>query len=223
MRSQLSTTLWAAMETPAEQLKKARIARGYASAREAARSHGWNEVTYIAHENGTRGLRVSAARRYAVAYGVSVAELMGIQGHEPTPITSGVSVIGEAAVGLWRDPALQMTDDQTLPVPDGDERPRFAVRIADTSVNKLLMPGEFAVCEPIDAERVQPGHIVVIRRRRDGLDELSVRRVSARDGERIRVAGYSTDNRYNGLTDVDVGPDAVLLGRVIGKYAPFGT
>ena len=63
------------MRTPAQRLKETRIAAGIPSAAEAARRIGMAEQTYLAHENGWRGLGRSAPR-YARFYGISLSWLL---------------------------------------------------------------------------------------------------------------------------------------------------
>lgn len=209
------------METPSERLRRARVAKGFASAREAARHFGWNEVTYITHENGTRGLRVATARVYSKAFGVPVSELVGIPSAEPVPVGVGIRVIGEAAIGIWRDAALQNPAEKWLSVPDAHPIDRFAVRIIDQSIDKVIAKDEYAVCEPATLDDIEPGQMVVLRRYRQGLTEISVRRVSEISGKTIRATGHSTDNRYAAIVDVAIGSEAAVVGRVIAKYAEF--
>ncbi len=70
-------------KTPAERLIQARKAKGYESATAAAEAHGWKEPTYLAHENGTRGIGRKVGE-YAKAYGVSVGWLLNGEGLPPT-------------------------------------------------------------------------------------------------------------------------------------------
>lgn len=64
------------MEEPFQRLQKARREAGFDAPTEAARAFGWNTVTYMAHENGTRGLRPEVAERYARAYHVPAEWLL---------------------------------------------------------------------------------------------------------------------------------------------------
>src|SRR5262249_14443249 len=64
-----SSTMSFIMETPANRLKKARQEAGYATATDAAHAMGMKPPTYLGHENGTTGLRRTAAIRYAKFYG----------------------------------------------------------------------------------------------------------------------------------------------------------
>ena len=61
---------------PHRRLKEARLGAGHRSAAAFARANGFNPVTYRAHESGTRGLSVEAARAYAAALGVSASWLL---------------------------------------------------------------------------------------------------------------------------------------------------
>ena len=49
------------MSTPAERLRRAREAAGYATAAEGAARSGVKYYTYVQHENGTRGIPVDRA------------------------------------------------------------------------------------------------------------------------------------------------------------------
>lgn len=59
------------MDTSAERLRAARKEKGFESAAEAARNFHWSVSTYSGHENGNRGLKQTAAQKYAKAFGVS--------------------------------------------------------------------------------------------------------------------------------------------------------
>lgn len=54
-----------------ERLKAARQDAGYASAAAAAKEYGWPIGTYSCHENGSRGIKLDVAERYAWAFGVN--------------------------------------------------------------------------------------------------------------------------------------------------------
>lgn len=64
------------MSTPAQRLKDARERAGFPSAAGFAKHVDVPEVTYRSHENGTRGLSIQAARRYAPALRTSWQWLM---------------------------------------------------------------------------------------------------------------------------------------------------
>jgi transcriptional regulator with XRE-family HTH domain len=52
-----------------QRLQEARKFKGYTTPTDAARENGWTISTYLAHENGSRGLTLEAAARYADAFG----------------------------------------------------------------------------------------------------------------------------------------------------------
>lgn len=58
-------------ETPASRLKAARIAAGFRSAKAAAEAMGVEPPTYMAHENGGRGISTDRAAAYAEALGTT--------------------------------------------------------------------------------------------------------------------------------------------------------
>lgn len=69
-------------ERQGERLVIARKARGYRTAKDAAKAFGWPYDSYIQHERGERGLSRSAAR-YARAYKVSPGWLLTGEGAAP--------------------------------------------------------------------------------------------------------------------------------------------
>ena len=101
---------------------------------------------------------------------------------------------------------------------------RRAVMIADDSVNKTIAQGHFAIYEPVnDMDTISSGKFLVIRRRNDALEELSVRRVlSAVDGD-IRLTAHSTNAAFKEVLAIDLDDLGALevLGVVVGKYAPL--
>lgn len=60
----------------AARLREARTKAGYGSAADAAEAFGFKYATYAGHENGSRGLRGDALKRYARAYKVPVEWLL---------------------------------------------------------------------------------------------------------------------------------------------------
>jgi transcriptional regulator with XRE-family HTH domain len=58
------------MSTPAERLRIARLRAGYTTGKEAAEALGFPVSTYLAHENGSRGITASRAVTYARRYKV---------------------------------------------------------------------------------------------------------------------------------------------------------
>ena len=73
------------MREPHERLQFARHKAGYRGATAAANAFGWNENTYRSHENGARGFKVAAAKRYGKAFHVPAAWLLTGDGWPDAP------------------------------------------------------------------------------------------------------------------------------------------
>lgn len=71
------------MDTPGERLRRARLAKRYETATDAAEAFGWNEATYRSHENGTRGIKPPMAARYGKALGVEASWILFGSGAPP--------------------------------------------------------------------------------------------------------------------------------------------
>jgi hypothetical protein len=213
--------------SPADILRSARIARGFATAAEAARYFGWSDVTYTSHENGTRGLRKDTAERYAKAYGIDAATLLGLTSSSlHIDADQGVNIIGTAAWGLWRDTAMQyMGTSVHIDLPRSTKgTPRRAVLIGDASVDKTVLQDSYAIYEPVlEPATIPTGRLVVIRRTRGTLEELSVRRVQSNIDGRLRLTSHSHSPHYHEVITLDLtDPEGVeILGIVVGKYAPL--
>lgn len=208
--------------TPADRLRRARESKGFKTPTDAARYYGWTVSTYVSHENGTRGLKMDAAVRYGRAFGVSASLLLGL-GEQPS--TAEVPVVGEAAYGVWRHKALDVEQSVnrtsiSVPADRGSADMRFCVKVIDESVNKVILPNEFAICVPFEDEP-QLGTLVYVERRRGELVERSIRRVSGVSDGKTTLSTHS--NQKNFLEELSTaGPDAVqIMGRVIGKFVDF--
>lgn len=228
------------MESPGDRLRKKREERGYTSARSAAHALGFSVPTFTSHENGTRQFDSKTAEKYAYALGTSAQYLLfGDRDKTGTPIdTKGVPVLGEAAVGVWRETDVDFMSQaaiKSLEIPMQDDPQkragrRFAVRVGDTSVNRVLLPGEFAVCEAIPRSvRFDPGHseigaLLLVERTRRGLKEVTIRRVTSLQDGKITLTAHSTDARMTGAAVYPApsnGERITILAKVVGKYASF--
>ena len=90
------------MQEPHERLQQARLAAGFAEAVDAARRYGWNEVTYRAHENGTRGMG-RQVQKYAKAFKVTPEWLL--YGRNAGEVVNGIApdrvqVLAEVLLGI---------------------------------------------------------------------------------------------------------------------------
>ncbi|MGI9428938.1 MAG: S24 family peptidase [Bythopirellula sp.] len=215
-------------DSPSDVLRRARIAKGYASAADAARHFQWSISSYTAHENGTRGIRPKAAKLYAEAFGVSPGRLLDI----PAPTFAGgsmetnasVEVVGEAAWGVWREvEASGQEAGQVVRLPD-DTSGCYALRMGDASLDREIVAGSLVFFEPVKkAPQLSVGQFVVVRRTRHDLSELTVQYVAEVDGDRVSLSGRSTQSRYDAVTTYDASNpgDIEIRGVVVGSYRSF--
>lgn len=108
----------AEMDSPADRLRQARIANGFVSAAEAADKHGWNKPTYYAHENGSRGIRIDAAKRYARAFRTSAQWIMTGEGKLDVYDLTAIDLVRRMNPGQ-RDAWLRMAEAML-----GPDRPK---------------------------------------------------------------------------------------------------
>ncbi|HYE45497.1 MAG TPA: XRE family transcriptional regulator [Caulobacter sp.] len=122
----------------AERLRRARRAKGLASAAEAARLHGWNLNTYASNENGNASFSFRKAEDYARAFGVRAEWLYAGKGAMKAK-RAGLPVLGKVAAGAealfdddyemgaaadWLDPMVP--EDGIVLIVDGESMmPRF--------------------------------------------------------------------------------------------------
>lgn len=92
----------ASMDTPALRLQHARREAGYATATQAAAAMGVPAPTYLAHENGTKGLS-RAGTRYAKFFHVSYGWLLAGAG-EMTGGSTSIPLMGLVGAGSTVEP-----------------------------------------------------------------------------------------------------------------------
>ncbi|WP_144755876.1 XRE family transcriptional regulator [Bartonella saheliensis] len=93
-------------------LMKARLLRGFRSAKEATRYFGWNYSSYIQHEQGLRGIS-RASKKYAKAFRISEAWLLTGEGEGPSfPISTIKQSIEEQIIDLLKK--TSQTDKETI-------------------------------------------------------------------------------------------------------------
>lgn len=90
-------------EEQGKRLKELRLKRGFDNAADAARAYGWPVTTYQAHENGSRGVKLDIARRYAKAYNSSAAYIL--TGANKSHADGSPSVNAVTNVGIHRPQA----------------------------------------------------------------------------------------------------------------------
>lgn len=115
----------------AKRLERARLARGFPTAKDAARFFGWPYDTYAQHENGTRGIGRAAAK-YAKAFRASEGWLLTGEGSGPGGAPS-VPLVGYLGAGAEVLPEFEQVPPEGLeqieiPFPLPEEMVAFKVR-----------------------------------------------------------------------------------------------
>ena len=164
----------------AERLRRARRAKGLASAAEAARLQGWNLNTYASNENGNASFSFRKAETYARAFGVRAEWLYAGKG--PMKARSqGLPVLGKVAAG-----AEALFDD--------DSEMGAAADWLDPGVP------EGGIVLTVDGDSMLPrfrhGERLIFGRRHDDPSPLVGHEVMAR----LDKAEYAVFSRFYGLT-----------------------
>lgn len=171
----------------AQRLRQARIEAGYATAREAAISFGWNLNTYSSNENGNAPFSFRKAGAYAKAFGVKPTWLYAMDddaGMRPrTAAHAGaeaklVPVIGRVgadAEGVVMFATGQETGD-LVPLPPGGGDNAVALQVRGSSMRGLIDDGGLIYFEH---QRTPPtpdmlGQVVVVETQDD---EVLVKRL----------------------------------------------
>jgi hypothetical protein len=219
------------MSSPADRLRALRIRKGYETATDAAKAFGWNEHTYKSHENGIRGIRMDAARKYAAAYGSTAGHILGIgNGTEPQVVNHviDVPVIARASAGTFRyDEGIEEGSILVPAVPRKDVPAalQYSVIIDGQSVNKRLPDGAYAICAPLESYPggAQHGQLVHVVRERSGLHEHTIKELRFTKTGMILMP-VSTDPRFQDELRLSTGEADEIVriqGIVIGAYLPF--
>lgn len=217
--------------TPADRLKELREKR-FETARAAAEAFGWNEVTYRSHESGMRNIPLTAARKYALAYGTTPAAILGIEGASGNSASVNavinVPLVATVSAGAFRaDDGLEIEGVQVPAVPRNDipAGVQYSVVVDGQSVNKRIPDGAFAICAPYDKYPGGPKHgqLVHVVRERSGLVEHTIKELHyTREGAVLMPA--STDPRYQERVVLQTGEDGEMVrihGVVIGVFQPL--
>lgn len=221
-------------EEQGKRLKELRIKRGFERAADAARAYGWPVTTYQAHENGSRGLKLDIARRYAKAFNSSAAYILtgaNKTNGDGTPSVNSVAhlpVRARVAAGNFRYDEPVADEGFFVPfVPRGDipASAQYAVIVDGPSVNKRIPDGAFAICAMFDSVPggAQHGSLVHVVRERAGLHEHTIKELRySRDG--MTLFPVSTDPRHQEPIQLGTGEADELVrieGVVIGIYQPL--
>jgi repressor LexA len=187
---------------------------------------GTTSATIQRLETGKRQLTQKWVEKISSSLGVEVSELFG----NIVPTTNvGVSVIGEVQAGVWKE--VDVLDEPRHPIlPIGpDPRyidfPQYALLVQGTSMNKVFAPGSYIVCVPLADLGREPrdGDIVVVERRRKGMVETTVKRLSI-SRQKVVLLPESTDPRFQAPVEMDGNADhdeIAVTALVVGRYEQF--
>lgn len=211
-------------------LERARKARGFSTAKEAAEYFGWNYDTYAQHENGTRGI-TRAAGNYAKALRVSEGWLLTGEGRGPSENEIAphgmrrVVVAAHIQAGAWSESWEWVEDDQyPVFIPDDSEFRGFRLFGAETrgpSMNRRYPERTVLVFTDIQetGETPIPGkRYIVERRRSSGESEHTVKLLHVDEEGKYWLLPESDDPRFQAPISVEDGASdddtVVILGRV---------
>lgn len=218
----------------AKRLEQARLARGFETAKDAARYFGWTYESYIQHENGTRGLS-RAAGRYAKSLKVSEGWLLTGEGQGPGVDSNNlvkssrplglIKVSGKVAANTWLsvdDMDFDYSDVEYVPSVDGFPLHwQFALVVEGNCLNKRANHGDkLVVLDIIKAEQdVFADDLVIVERKKFGgqMVERTAKRVrQAADG--FELWPESTDPAHQEpirLYKVPEGEEIQIIGKVL--------
>ena len=221
-------------EEQGKRLKELRLKRGFERAADAARAYGWPVTTYQAHENGSRGLKLDIARRYAKAFNSSAAYILtganktNGDGSPTVNSLSNVPLVAAVSAGTFRyDEGIDEGAILVPAVPRGDipAHSQYAVVVDGPSVNKRIPDGAYAICAKFDGYPggAQHGALVHVVRERSGLHEHTIKELRyTREG--MILMPVSTDPKHQEPIAIATGEaDEVVRieGVVIGIYQPL--
>lgn len=221
-----------AMKEASDRLRELRIKKGFGSPSEAARAFGWNEHTYKSHENGIRGIRLPAARKYAAAYGSTPAYILtGSDGHGAAPSINQVievPLLGTVSAGLFREgDGLEFGESRVPAVPRRDipAEAQYCLKIDGQSVNLRIPDGAYAVCAYYDRYPggAQHGNLVHVIRERAGLVENTIKELRYDDNGPYLMP-VSSDPAHQQPIRLNGDTEEVTIriqGVVIGKFEPL--
>ena len=197
--SRLGFTIEPMTESPANRLKRARLAAGYKRAIHFCDAHKVHQGTYSKHETGRRGLRLKQAEDYAELLGnCSAAWLLTGEGRGPgfdanvAPAKlSQTTVVGAVQAGEWHEAADWPDEDRypvLTPLNGFHETDLFALEVRGNSINEVYPDGSIITCVTLPALGREPkdGELVICQRMDNfGLLEATCKRIrTAEDGVR---------------------------------------
>lgn len=216
----------------AARLRRARIYRGFETAKEFSDKHGIKQPTYVMHELGKRGLSRSVAANYARILKIRLNWLLEDEGEMVLSSTSSVDapimIIGAVQAGNWVE-AMEWPVEDRRPVPVASRDPRyphadhFALVVRGPSMNRFYPDGSIIVCVKYwdISERPQSGHKVVVRRHSDtGQIEATAKELRQDDQGALWLWPCSDHPEHQAPIRADNGEEVEILARIVGAYIP---
>jgi transcriptional regulator with XRE-family HTH domain len=196
-------TSQAELDRGAERLRKAREARGFASAADAARALKVPLPTYTHYENGTVGYRLHADR-FARFFNVSLDYLISGKGTlDENGARHTLRALGRVSANRWRDPNFAQ-DVSTPPDVMADSRypadAQYLLEVEGTSLNRVAPDGSWLLC--VDAARAgrapRENEIVIVEQNHNGLVSTTAKRWRP-NGKVVFLAADSNDPVWKNL------------------------
>lgn len=195
------------VSSSADRLKEARIAAGYATAKQSAEAMGVSVSTYIHHENGTRGYPASRAERYARFFKTTpewllYGRLNVVENTKAASLGPQIYVQGAVAAGVFKE---RMEYDQAdwevftgAPEIDALVSQRFGLRVVGSSMDLLYPPGTILECVRYwGRDPIPNGKRVIVQRvRLDGGIETTVKEYQQADDGVVWLVPRSTKPEF---------------------------
>ena len=220
--------------TPGDRLKIARERAGYGSAASAAEAMGVPKPSYGQYENGTRGITVAKARRFARFFRVAPEWVLYGKGDnpnqtplpEPEVVTSFrlVPVVGKVQAGVFSPIAEndELLGNIGLDLPNFNGIALFALEVVGPSMNMFYPDGSHVIVCSVTDIGVRENDHVVIRSRRFDVAETTIKEVvKGRAG--IELWPRSTEPAFQ--KPIHWSPDAhtdiglEIIGVVVASYS----
>jgi hypothetical protein len=195
-------------------------------------------------EGDQSGLREDTKRGFARALLTSVEWLMTGVGPEdyhavtappPRPRVQGLVIVGQVSAGRWLEDYAPDEPVSESAIPFDPRYPvdwQYGFLVRGTSINRVAPDGAFLMCLDIARSRepARDGDLVVIERHRDGLREVSARRIT-RTESHTQFDHDSSDPKFTdpahpgyqeplivGRSGRDEPPEVVTRARALGVY-----
>lgn len=189
------------MNDRADRLRRARIARGFGSAAEAARAYGWSVNTYSSNENGNATFSFKKAKEYAAAFWVRAEWLYDGQGAMSSRSRQGRPIVGKVAAGEGQfedDFAHGAGFDVLEPLP---AEGRITLVVEGDSMTPRFRHGEKVTFGPRHDDPLPLIGHEVMARLADGRRLLKILRRGSRPG---LYTLYSVNTAYDPIEDVEL-------------------